>query len=437
MAFRPFPQPIGTRACDRFRVWVAGRECAVLNAPVSKDSEQVSFVCCTLDEPADVEVQAAWPVREVQVHPQSLGWEAEVSGGVVRLRLDGGRNFALEADGRWLYFFHVEPGEPPTGDVLRFEAGSVHRAGVIELRSGQTLWIEPGAIVQGVVRAHGAENAHIGGGGVLDGGGGAFDADWGRMVILDGCRGCSISNVTIIRPRTWMVTLGGCEDVEVRNLHEIGSCVGSDGIDVVGSRRVRVSGGLLRNNDDCLVVKAFDPRPRMPDVQADWSQEVRDVAFEDLTIANDATGNALEIGHELTADSVSEIRFRNIDILHVHGHGAPFSINCGDRATVSDVLYENIRVWHHYDKLVSLRVMRSRYSRDEERGRIRGVVFRDIFVRQLIYNPGYTVSLIGGWDERHRVEDVLFENFRLGDRRVASLADLDAYVRHLGEVRFA
>ena len=437
MAFSPFPQPIGTRACDRFRLWIAGRECAVLNAPVSSDSDHASFATYTLQEPADVEVRAGWEVSSAEAHPGSLGLACEVDGHAVRFRLERGRNVALEVDGRWLYLFHVEPSEPPTRDVLRFESGAVHRAGVIELRSGQTLWIEPGAIVQGVVRARGAENAHIGGGGVLDCGGGELPADWGRMVILDGCRGCTISDVTLVRPRTWMVTLGGCEDVEVRNLHEIGSCVGSDGIDVVGSRRVRVVGGLLRNNDDCLVVKAFDPRPWMPDVAGDWSQDVRDVVFEGLTVANDAAGNGLEIGHELRTDSVSGITFRDIDILHVHGHGAPFSINCGDHATVSDVLYEDVRVWHHYDKLVSLRVMRSRFNKDEERGRIRGVTFRKVRVREQPYNPGYTISVIGGWDESHRVEGVLFEDFRLGDRPVRSLMDLDAYVRHIGEVRFA
>jgi hypothetical protein len=45
--------------------------------------------------------------------------------------------------------------------------------------------------------------------------------------------------------------------------------------------------------------------------------------------------------------------------------------------------------------------------------------------------------VIGGWDESHRVEGVLFEDFRLGERPVRSLLDLDAYVRHIGEVRFA
>ncbi|MCX7799179.1 MAG: glycosyl hydrolase family 28 protein [Fimbriimonadales bacterium] len=276
---------------------------------------------------------------------------------------------------------------------------------------------------------------HVGGGGVLDGGWGEIEADWGRMAIFDRCTHATISDLTVVRPRTWMVTVGGCEDAEVRNLHEIGACVGSDGVDIVGCRRVRVRGGLLRNNDDCVAIKAFHTQ-MAGEGWFDWSQDVRDVVVEDLAVANDSAGNALEIGHELRTDSVSDVVFRNLDILHVHGHGAPFSINCGDRATVRDVLFEDIRVEHHYDKLLNLRVMRSRFNQDEERGCIRGVTFRNVRVQQEAYNPGYTVSLIGGWDERHRVEDVLFEDFLLGGRKATSLQDLEAYTRHVGSIRF-
>jgi hypothetical protein len=38
---------------------------------------------------------------------------------------------------------------------------------------------------------------------------------------------------------------------------------------------------------------------------------------------------------------------------------------------VSDVLYENIRGAHHYEKVVDFRIVRSRWSKDEERCQIR------------------------------------------------------------------
>jgi len=79
-------------------------------------------------------------------------------------------------------------------------------------------------------------------------------------------------------------------------------------------------------------------------------------------------GQAMEIGHELRTASVRDIRFRDCDVLAVHGHGGVFGIHNADRATVSDVLYENIRVEHHYEKLVDFRIVKSRWSKDDQRG---------------------------------------------------------------------
>jgi hypothetical protein len=45
--------------------------------------------------------------------------------------------------------------------------------------------------------------------------------------------------------------------------------------------------------------------------------------------------------------------------------------------------------------------------------------------------------VIGGCDERHTVEHVRFERFRLDGRPVASADELDLYLRHAAGVSFA
>lgn len=55
---------------------------------------------------------------------------------------------------------------------------------------------------------------------------------------------------------------------------------------------------------------------------------------------------------------------------------------------VSDVLFENIRVEHHYDKLVDFRIIESRWSRDKESGHIRNVNLRNIEVAVSPFNAG-------------------------------------------------
>jgi hypothetical protein len=134
----------------------------------------------------------------------------------------------------------------------------------------------------------------------------------------------------------------------------------------------------------------------------------------DCVFINDRGGNATEIGYELRCDHVRNITFRNCDVLSVHGHGAPFAIHNGDHATVSDVLYEDIRVEHYYDKIIDFRVLHSQWNRDDERGQIRNISLRNIKIMPAIYNEGYTISVIGGYDAEHTVENIVLEEFYLG-----------------------
>ncbi len=239
-----------------------------------------------------------------------------------------------------------------------------------------------------------------------------------------------------MHPTTWMATFAGCERVRVRGLREIGAVVSSDGIDVVGSRDVRIEDCFLRNNDDCLVVKHVNLERDAGPAYLERLKPVERVVAERCVLFNAEAGNALEIGHELLCDEVRDVAFRDLDILRVDGHGAAFSIHAGDQAAVRDILYENIRVEHHYDKLVDFRVMRSQFNRSPERGRIENIVLKDIDVAVSNANPGYTVSCLGGWDAEHPVDGVHFRNVRLGGRVLLDDAGLDLHYRHARNVTF-
>ena len=102
---------------------------------------------------------------------------------------------------------------------------------------------------------------------------------------------------------------------------------------------------------------------------------------------------------------------------------------------VSDVQFENIRIEHCYDKLIDFRISHSRYSSDAERGHIRDVTLRDIHWTRTRFNLGYTVSLIGGWDEDHRIENVSIENFVLDGVPIHDLDQLEICTRHCRNLR--
>jgi polygalacturonase len=233
-----------------------------------------------------------------------------------------------------------------------------------------------------------------------------------------------------------MVVLGACQDVVVRNLRELGAVGGTDGVDIVGSKRIRVENCFCRNGDDCIVVKSLDLRPHGRDATVDYSGDVEDIEVSGCAMMAYVGGQAMEIGHELRTASVRNIRFRDCDVLAVHGHGGVFGIHNADRATVSDVLYENIRVEHHYEKLVDFRIVKSRWSKDEQRGQIRNVTLRNIGVALSVFNPGYTCSVIGGRDARHTIQHVRFEDFRLDGKPVTSPDEMDLYCKQASDITF-
>ena len=254
--------------------------------------------------------------------------------------------------------------------------------------------------------------------------------------MLERCPGVLVEDLTFVRPAGWMLLLGACAGATVRNLKQIGEVMSSDGIDVVGSRDVLIEDCFLHNNDDCVVVKAFVVGAKnVNGVQVDGRENVENVLVRRCTFANWFGGNAMEIGHELSVERVKNVVFRDIDVLHVHGTGAVFSLHNFDRALVEDVLFEDIRIEHCYDKFIDFRISRSRFSTDDQRGRMRNITIRNVTWHQSRYCPGYTTSLVGGWDADHLVEDVTLENIVINGRPVRHLDELEIHTRHCRGLR--
>ncbi len=416
-----------------YRLFAEGRAQFVYHTAVA------DFAAFGTNGPVRVEVTLPTGAGAATVHPLSRGIAAERHGDTIRFTLPGAGNYVLQVEGLNPLFLYVNPLDlnlPEAGaNVRRILAGTVVDAGRVTLHSGETLCIEPGAVLRGTVRVSNAENVTICGGGILDGGysGANIAGPRTRLLVAEGCQNVTIRDIILIQPELWMLVIGACRDVHIANVREIGQVISSDGIDVVGSQNVLIENCCLRNNDDCIVIKSCPGD--MPSV-VDWRGDVQNVTARGCVLWNAEAGNALEIGHELQAEHIRNIRFEDIDILCVHGHGAPFSIHNGDRAVVENVVYENIHVEHHFDKLIDFRIIQSRYNHDPERGQVRNVTLRNIDVIESIYNPGYTISVIGGWDADHVIEGVHFESFRLGGRRVLKPEDLPLYTCHCREITF-
>ncbi len=392
-----------------------------------------SFECPT-DGRAEIVIHRAATPTNLVVRPQSRNIEVLVDGQDIRFSLtEPGQLYLDFAQGPPLFLFANPPEEQPDfndPNVIAYRAAGVHEAGIITLTSGQTLFIAAGAVVWGCVHAVEAENIRIRGHGVLDGS--HFKTGSQRMIRLESCRNVTVEGITTVGTPNWNLVIGGCQDVRVDNVKLIGWVVGSDGIDIVGSRDVHIQNSFVRANDDCIAVKAIAPRPD-GSFRLGWDKPVSNVLVERCVFYNDAAGNALEIGFETQTASMRDITFRDCDIIGAHGEGGVFTIHNGDRALIENILWEDIRVEHFYSLLVDFRVLDSRWSRDDVRGQIRNVTLKRIRVVQDIFN---TPSLAGGYDADHTVSGIHFEDFQIGGVPITSCDQLNLYARHAADIRF-
>jgi len=440
------PAPPGEEPSDLYEVRVNGAAVFVHRARVSAvpfnqvwpgyqrpldQTEEAAFAYFDAAGPVTVEVTSKRPVDRVAIRPTSFGIQPERDGDRIVLRMAQPRHVTVEVNGthQALHLFasppEKDPPEPGDPNVRYFGPG-VHRPGRITLQSNETLYVAGGAVVYGSVYATGAENVTIRGRGILDvsllergEGGGA--------VRLSDCRNVTVEGLVMRDPDVWCLSLFGCRGATIRDVKLVGLWrYNADGIDVCNSQDVTVEGCFVRSFDDSIVLKGlknrYDDRP------------VCDVRVRRCVIWND-WGRALEIGAETCAPAIRDVVFEDCDVIRTC-HIA-MDIQHGDRATVENVRFENIRVevddeayppkmqGHPEEKyglekssycpaLLVLVIRKNHYSKDAERGRIRDVLFKDVRV----YGAHVPNSSIQGSDAEHDVRGVRIENLSLGGRIV-------------------
>jgi len=398
-----------------------------------------SFAHISLAGPASIEVEVRFSFRRLVLRPLSRGVRPEVEESLARFDVPGPGHYSLEADDQirrplFLFFSPPETDVPRPDDpnVRFFEAGKIHDAGEIALKSGQTCYIEGGAVVRGHVIARDAENVALRGRGILDGG--AFTdrrEEKIRQIHLAGCRDVLVEGLVVFDSQRWTLVPAGCDRVRIRNVKLLSSANSDDGIDIVGSREVEVADSFVRTKDDCIAIKAiegFHPRSVQP---------VRDILVERCVFWNAEWGNALEIGYETRTESISRVVFRDCDIVRCEaegfGSGGALTIHNGDRAAVSDILYENLRLEQVMEKLIDFKISKDRYSRDETRGQIKDVALRDI---QVLDGP-FPVSIIQGYGRDHIPSGIRVENLRILGQPIRSANEARLVAEKARDLKFS
>jgi hypothetical protein len=396
------------------------------------------FAAFSCEGQIKIDIKMPKAFKNVTISPAKLGIIPEIKGDQISFNIPGPNLLAVMVDGMPVLYVYANPFATNVPDaanpkVKYFKAGQVYEVGELRLLSNETLYIEGGAVVRGNIFANSAENVRITGYGVLDGSYYSLQ-ERHRTILLEACKNSIIEDIIIIEPTSWMIVLGVCEHIIVRHIKELGFVLTSDGVDVVGSSHIRVENCFLRNCDDCIAIKSFDMRRYDKSITMDWSKDMDDVEVNGCILWSYG-GQVFEFGHELTTEFIKNIRFIDCDAV-VHNYGGVFGIHNSDRVTISDVLFENIRVEHYFNLLIDFKIMKSRAFKDEQRGQVRNVTFRNIDVKVNQYNLGVSVSHIGGYDAKHMIQNVVFDNFVLDGVKVVNADQLDLYIKQASKITF-
>ena len=482
MAVKLYPVQETMKAETGYRVRINGIEATLDAARVSRvpynrrwpghqrdvsQTELAAFLSFATDGPVDVEIEAEEAFEKVVVRPLSLGIMPEAEGNTIRFRMEKAAYVSVEPYGR-RNALHLFADEMKTFDVRPEDEGviyygpGVHDAGMIEMTSGQTLFIDEGAVVYACIHAIDAENIRIIGHGILDNSrnkavihyevnaecndSAINNATRLHTVQLEYCTNVLIDGITIRDSLVYNVRPVGCKNLEIRNVKIIGCWrFNSDGIDMHNCENVLIENCFLRTFDDSICIKGFDCYYD-GDVEAAVHAAMyrggkaydvfRNVLVRRCVVWND-WGKCLEIGAETRAEEICDVVFEDCDVIHVTG--AVLDCMNVDYADVHDITWRNIRV--EYDdvipelklqdwdavkyedtdrdpdfapQLIRAEVMyhHEYSSRGERRGRNRNLLFEDIHVtgRQPV-KMGFE-----GIDGEHACSDVTVRRiFRNGE----------------------
>jgi hypothetical protein len=461
--------PPGEKLCEDYVLRVNGQPVPVYSCRVSAvpfnqvwpgyqrpvdQAEFAGFAHWGMSGPVAVEIISKRSFTNAVVRPGSREVRPSVNGRIITFALTKAGQVTVELDGphHALHLF----ADPPEADVpsgegvgVRYFGPGVHRPGKIQLKSGETLYVAGGAVVHTAVEARGASGVRILGRGIIDTS--EYERDQGGGCIrLTDCSDVKVEGVILRDPDVWCLSAFGCRNLQIANVKLVGLWrYNADGIDICNSQDVVIRNSFVRAFDDAIVLKGLN-----------WGQggfherPVRNVRVHDLVIWCD-WGRALEIGAETSAPEIADVQFKDCDIIRTT-HIA-MDIQCGDRALVRDIRYENIRVEtddacpaprmqesrdaryvavpqdQYVPNLLVIVISKNPYSKDTERGNVRSVTYADVSVT----GRRAPRSFFNGLDVQHTVQGITIDNLRLNGKPANTAAEANLSVgQYVNGVRF-
>lgn len=365
-------------------------------------------------------------IHSVKIRPLNKNIKHTVENNFIYFSLDKPAKLSVEVNGDRLHNLHVfansletEIPKPDDPDVIYFGEG-VHKpkdapGDTFNIASNKTVYLAPGAVIQGKFVCSKAENVRFIGRGIILNPQRGFEITHSRNIEIDG--------ITVINPTHYTVYGGQTTGLKINNLKSFSTKGWSDGIDLMSCSDVTINDIFMRNSDDCIAIYTH---------RWDFYGDARNYKITNAILWADIA-HPINIG--LHGDPAKEINyvenlhFSEIDILEHdeddRNYQGCMAFSVSDNNLVQNVTFENVRIENIQEgQIFNLRVLfNQKYSHSPGIG-IKNVTFRNIYYNGAGENP----SIIHGYDNKHIVENITFENIFMNGKKTGSLEEIGVRV---------
>ena len=352
---------------------------------------------------------------KVSIAPRTGAPQPRIDGDKVYLTLDHAQNFAVFFDDDRLHNLHVFADAPipvPKGtNVVRFGPGLIrppNGGDFFTVSSGQTIYLDGGAVLQGTFKVDGAHDVTILGHGLIL----PPPGENGNQFEIARSRNVRIEGPIVVQADAGVGRVGMSKDVSIADVKGITAGKWTDGINVYSSERVHLDRLFMRTSDDCVTVYAH---------RWDYYGDARDVEVTNSTLWADVA-HAMFVGIHGDSehpDIIERLKFNNIDVVNVDEDQPEYqgvmAITAGDRNIIRDVTFSNIRVDRIEEaKLFNLHVGFNPKWNTSPGGGIERVTFRNI---SYTGDGMPSASVIFGYDSKRGVRNILIDNLMIAGRK--------------------
>lgn len=338
----------------------------------------------------------------------------ENNGKTVSFTISEPGSYTVVFNGEQVRAFHIfaneiEKDKPESGDsdVIYYGAGEWY-TDTITLKSGQTLYIDGGAVIHGNVLISNADNVKITGRGIIDGslyGGNADNRTVMIPINISNSTNVEISGIMILNSNCWNLQGYSSDNIKIKNVKIISSRANGDGITLQSCTNLSVENCFLRTWDDSLVVKNYEGSSK-------------NITFSNIVLWTDLA-QSMEIGYETNGGEIDDayienVKFNNITVIY-NLHKPVISIHNSDECEVRDVEYNNIVVenadMQFGNTLIEFEVCESSWSTTAGRGSIDGV---DVNGLKVLAGTNKTLTAkIEGFGSDYFVKNIRFSNMEI------------------------